>query len=184
VTITADYFLDKSHGKFSFSSREEPALRIAPGTGERIAFETTDAVYAELHEHRDLDQLTVGINPVTGPVFVEGAEPGDALIVTIHEIRLKDFGWSVSLPGTGALRHAMGAEMFTRRIPIDAAGVHVTDRHVFDQRGDAYAVLSAVGDSRLGGPTGSSAPDPLHPFTPIGSVTVHHLPKSVLHSQP
>ena len=66
MTITADYFLDKSHGKFSFSSREEPALRIAPGTGERIAFETTDAVYEELHEHHDLDQLTVGINPVTG----------------------------------------------------------------------------------------------------------------------
>ncbi|XTR52502.1 acetamidase/formamidase family protein [Pseudarthrobacter sp. So.54] len=48
------------------------------------------------------------------------------------------------------------------------------------QRGDAYAVLSAVGHSRLGGPTGSAVPDPLHPFTPIGAVTVHHLPKSVL----
>jgi amidase len=45
---------------------------------------------------------------------------------------------------------------------------------------DAYAVLSAVGDSKLGGPTGSSAPDPLHPFTAIGAVTAHRVPKSVL----
>lgn len=308
-----DHFLDKSHGKFSFSADEEPALHIAPGTGARIGFETSDAVYAELHEHHSMDQLTVGINPVTGPVVVDGAEPGDALIVTIHEIRLKDCGWSASLPGTGALRNVMGADMFTRRIPIDAAGVHVTERHVFApkpmigcigtapaegvsstvmpsysgggnmdltgcrpgsrvylpvqvagaylsigdihalmaegessfvaveaegtavvsielvkdmplraprietadewffvglgdpvqesitrgyedmfhflvtdhgwDKGDAYAVLSAVGDSTLGGPTGSSTPDPLHPFMPVGAVTVHRLPKEVLQQQ-
>jgi amidase len=47
-------------------------------------------------------------------------------------------------------------------------------------RGDAYAVLSAVGHSRLGGPTGSVAPDPLHPFDAVGAVTLHRLPKSVL----
>jgi amidase len=47
-------------------------------------------------------------------------------------------------------------------------------------RGDAYAVLSAVGHSRLGGPTGAVAPDPLHPFDAVGAVTLHRLPKSVL----
>jgi amidase len=46
--------------------------------------------------------------------------------------------------------------------------------------GDAFAVLSAVGHSRLGGPTGSGAPDPLHPFTAVGAVTTHRLSKSVL----
>ncbi|XTR53298.1 acetamidase/formamidase family protein [Pseudarthrobacter sp. So.54] len=122
-------------------------MKITPGTGERIAFETSDAVYSELHEHHDLDQLSVGINPVTGPVFVEGAEPGDALIVTIHEILLKDVGWSVSLPGTGALSHVMGTEMFTRRIPIDAAGVHVTDRHTFD----AKPMIGCIGTAPAGG---------------------------------
>ena len=48
------------------------------------------------------------------------------------------------------------------------------------EAGDAYAVMSAVGHSRLGGPTGAVAPDPLHPFTAVGAVTVHRLPKSVL----
>ena len=305
-----DHFLDKSHGQPGFSADSAPALRIVPGTGERIGFETSDEVYAQLHEHHDMGKLTAQINPVTGPVYVEGAEPGDALAVTIHEIRLKDCGWSVSLPGSGALQNVMGEGMFTRRVPIDAAGVHVTDRHVFQplpmigcigtapavgtnstimpsypqggnmdvtdcrpgstvylpvmidgaylsigdihaimaegessfiaieaegiavvsidlvkgmtlraprvetaeewifvglgdpvqesitrgyedmfhflvddhgwDEGDAFAVMSAVGHSRLGGPTGSTAPDPLHPFTAVGAVTVHRLPKSVL----
>jgi amidase len=305
-----EHFLGKTQGKAHFSPDEPPALRIAPGTGERIAFETSDEVYAQLHEHREMAKLTAQINPVTGPLYVEGAKPGDTLAVTIHEIRLKDYGWSVSLPGTGALQRVMGEEMFTRRIPIDGDGVHVTDRHVFQalpmigcigtapadgsnstimpsygqggnmdltdckpgsivylpvmvdgallsigdihaimaegessfvaieaegvavvsvhlvegmplraprvetpdewifvglgdpvqesitrgyedlfgflvddhgwDKGDAYAVLSAVGHSRLGGPTGSGAPDPLHPFSAVGAVTIHRLPKSVL----
>jgi amidase len=305
-----DHFLDKSHGQPGFSASTAPALRIAPGTGERIGFETSDAVYAELHEHRDMTKLKAQINPVTGPLYVEGAMPGDTLAVTIHEIRLKEYGWSVSIPGSGALQHVMGGEMFTRRVPIDDDGVHVTDRHVFEPLpmigcigtapaegsnstimpsyalggnmdvtecrpgsivylpvmteggylsigdihaimaegessfvaieaegiavvsvelisgltlrapriqtadewifvglgdpvqesirrgyedlfafliddhgwsvGDAYSVLSAVGHSRLGGPTGSADPDPLHPFAAIGAVTLHRIAKSVL----
>ena len=46
--------------------------------------------------------------------------------------------------------------------------------------GDAYAVLSACGHSELGGPTGSVAPDPLHPFTAVGAVTLHRFPKHLL----
>ena len=111
-------------------------------------------MYAELHEHHDLDQLSVGINPVTGPVFVDGAEPGDALVVTIHEILLKEFGWSVSLPGTGALRHVMGEEMFTRRIPIDADGVHVTDRHIFD----AQPMIGCIGTAPAEGENSTVMP--------------------------
>jgi amidase len=46
---------------------------------------------------------------VTGPVYVDGAEPGDALAVTIHDIELAEKGWSVYTPGAGALAHAMGS---------------------------------------------------------------------------
>lgn len=303
-------FLGKALGRPGFSAAVPPVLRVAAGAGDRIAFETDEAVYAELHETKDLAGLSAPINPVTGPVFVEGAHPGDALAVTIHEIRLLDRGWSVSLPGTGALAGPMGDEVFTRRVPIDAEGVHVTDRHVLPPRpmigcigvapaagtnstvmpahalggnmdvtearpgstvflpvavegallsigdihavmaegessfvaieaegvavvsvdvvpglrlraprietpdewvfvglgdpvqesirrgyedlfaflvdehgftkGDAYALLSAAGHSRLGGPTGSADPDPLHPFTAVGAVTLHSIAKSLL----
>lgn len=47
-------------------------------------------------------------------------------------------------------------------------------------RDDAYVVMSALAHSELGGPTGSTDPDPLHPMAAVGAVTVHRLPKSVL----
>ena len=88
-----------------------PALRITPGTGERITFETDDLAYAQMEELRDLSKVTATMNPVTGPVHVEGAEPGDALAVTIHDIELPEQGWSVYIPGAGALSGPMGAEL-------------------------------------------------------------------------
>ena len=100
---------------------------MAAGAGDRIALETSDEAYRQMDERRDLAAVTATINPVTGPVYVEGAEPGDALAVTVHEIRLTDHGWSIYLPGVGALARPMGTEMFVRRVPLDDAGVHLTD---------------------------------------------------------
>ena len=43
------------------------------------------------------------IHPLTGPVYVEGAEVGDVLAVTLHEIEIGEFGWSAVIPGFGFL---------------------------------------------------------------------------------
>ncbi len=67
-------------------------------------------------------------------MYVEGAKPGDALAVHVHEIRLGAYGWSQSLPGAGALQHRMPDHVVSRRIPIDAEGVHLTERHVVPAR--------------------------------------------------
>ena len=71
-----------------------------------------------MEQLRDLSKVTATINPVTGPVHVEGAEPGDALAVTIHDIEMAEQGWSVYIPGAGALGGPMGEDWFVRRIPI------------------------------------------------------------------
>ena len=47
-------------------------------------------------------------------------------------------------------------------------------------REDAYVALSALGHTELGGPTGSSDPDPLHPFRAVGAVTLARIAKDVL----
>ena len=64
-----------------------------------------------MEQLRDLSKVTATMNPVTGPVHVEGAEPGDALAVTIHDIELPEQGWSVYIPGAGALSGPMGEEL-------------------------------------------------------------------------
>ena len=43
------------------------------------------------------------VNPVTGPIFVEGAEPGDALKITIETFKPSGFGWTANIPGFGLL---------------------------------------------------------------------------------
>jgi acetamidase/formamidase len=52
----------------------------------------------------DLANLDFGrINPVTGPVFIDGAEPGDAVRITLDAFAPSGFGWTANIPGFGLL---------------------------------------------------------------------------------
>jgi formamidase len=83
-----------------------PALRVEPA--DTVVLETRDAldgaVTAEMTSadlHRvDLDL----VHPLTGPVFINGAEPGDLLEVHILDIRPEPFGFTTIIPGFGFLR--------------------------------------------------------------------------------
>jgi amidase len=121
-----DHLLTKDLAAPAFSASRAPVLTVTAGAGDRITFETDDLAYAQMEEFGDLAKVTATINPVTGPVFVEGAEPGDVLAVTIHDIALADQGWSVSIPGAGALAEVMGPEFFVRRVPVRDGRVQLT----------------------------------------------------------
>ena len=43
------------------------------------------------------------IHPLTGPVYVEGAQPGNVLKVTLHKVELGNWGWNAIIPGFGFL---------------------------------------------------------------------------------
>lgn len=52
----------------------------------------------------DLNNLSFDpIHPLTGPVYVQNAEPGDVLKVTLHKIEMGDWGWTAIVPGFGFL---------------------------------------------------------------------------------
>ena len=72
---------------YEFSRDREPRLRIQ--SGETIVVESEDALSGQLRKPGDRrDRTTVPYsNPLTGPIGIEGAEPGDSLAVTIHEIK-------------------------------------------------------------------------------------------------
>ena len=72
---------------YEFSRHHEPRLRITPG--ETIVVETEDALSGQIRSDTDRrDKSTMPYsNPLAGPIFVEGAEPGDAIAVKIAEIR-------------------------------------------------------------------------------------------------
>ena len=125
--MTQTHFISRDTGQTSFSKDAEPVLTIAPGTGARISFETDDLAYQQMHEHHDIEKVTAKLNAVTGPVFIEGAEPGDVLAVTVHDITFPGGGWSVYLPGAGALAGVMGEDWMTRPIDIVDGEAVLTD---------------------------------------------------------
>ena len=72
---------------YEFSRHNEPRLRITPG--ETVLVEAEDAFSGQIRtnaDRRDKIKKPYG-NPQTGPIWIEGAEPGDALAVKIEEIR-------------------------------------------------------------------------------------------------
>ncbi len=71
---------------YEFSRHNEPRLRIKPG--ETIAVETEDAFSGQIRTNDDRRNFATMpfSNPQTGPICVEGAEPGDALAVKIESI--------------------------------------------------------------------------------------------------
>lgn len=82
-----------------------PLLTAAPG--DTVLFETVDASGGQLGPVAtlaDLAALDFGrINPVTGPVFIDGAEPGDILCITVEEFGPSGWGWTANIPGFGLL---------------------------------------------------------------------------------
>jgi acetamidase/formamidase len=83
----------------------EPVARIAPG--ESLEFVVSDASAGQLSPASavaDILLLDFGrINPVTGPVFIDGAEPGDVLKVTLLSFQPSGWGWTANIPGFGLL---------------------------------------------------------------------------------
>ncbi len=76
----------------TFSSAHAPVLRIRPG--DRVVTTTIDARGFD----RDNNKVGEGPNPQTGPFYVEGAEPGDVLVVRLERIEPnRPTAWSSSL---------------------------------------------------------------------------------------
>ncbi|MCB8876570.1 acetamidase/formamidase family protein [Acidisoma silvae] len=100
-----DFTIHAAQHHFGWDNSFAPVLRTEPG--KTIAFQCNDASAGQLTPDStvgDVTTLDFGlINPVTGPVYVEGAEPGDVLKVSIHDFTPSGFGWTANIPGFGLL---------------------------------------------------------------------------------
>jgi formamidase len=86
-----------------------PALEI--GEGEEVVLETRDALDGQIKPGAtvaDFAALNVGaVHPLTGPVFVKGAKPGDLLEIEFLDIAPQPTAFSAIVPGLGFLRDVM-----------------------------------------------------------------------------
>ena len=77
------------------------------GSGDEVEFDCLDASNGQLTSDSTTDDLATlvfdQVDQVTGPVAVDGAEPGDTLQVDLLEFSPADWGWTASIPGFGLL---------------------------------------------------------------------------------
>ncbi len=115
-----------------------PVARANPG--DVLVFHTRDALDSDLTLDSNADDLAAVdlnyVHPMTGPVFIEGAERGDVLAVTLLDIEPDQYGYTVIVPGFGFLRdiytepylvnwrlsrtHAVSDQMPGVRVPYEA----------------------------------------------------------------
>lgn len=89
---------------YEFAPEMEPIYTAADG--ERLTFETIDSLNGAIQTDDDLlEAIPEEVNAATGPVAVEGAEPGDVLRVEIEDVRVNEGrGRVVTAPGFGLLQ--------------------------------------------------------------------------------
>jgi acetamidase/formamidase len=83
----------------------EPALELE--SGEAVELHVRDASDEQIQRDsgaEDVEKLDFShVNPVSGPVYVKGARPGDVLAVELLELRPPEWGWTAIIPGFGLL---------------------------------------------------------------------------------
>lgn len=97
--------IHSSHVHYGWDNALSPQLTIAPGETVTVACRdagdgqigpgATDATIRAMEAER--------ANPLTGPIFVDGARPGDTLKIDILDFSPSGFGWTAIVPGFGLL---------------------------------------------------------------------------------
>jgi len=83
-----------------------PRLTIAPS--DTVHLECQDASGAQVRPGMTLPEYLAidrdRIHALTGPIFIDGAEPGDILQIDVLEVAHKGWGWSSVIAGLGFLK--------------------------------------------------------------------------------
>lgn len=96
--------------KYAFDWRDEPLLRVKQG--ESFELETYDASTGYFKTPEDkavpgkrpgFDRMPPLANPIAGPIYVEGAQRGDLLVVTLEDILVDGYSWIAVGPRRGPL---------------------------------------------------------------------------------
>lgn len=120
---------NQTHSKFSRSI--EPVVTVPSGSViEVFTHEATGGQFDLDSSVDDLANVNMDmVHTLTGPVFVEGAEPGDILAVELLEIEPADWAWMAIIPHFGLLANDFGdtTTLKTLSLKSDDGYVDFTD---------------------------------------------------------
>lgn len=102
--------ISREHLIFEMNRENKPVLSV--DSGSTVVFETEDCFSGEVRTELDtVSQIDFAkVNPATGPLYVNDAEVGDILKVTIKRITLDEKGAVVTAPGLGLLAEGIQQE--------------------------------------------------------------------------
>ncbi len=147
------YTLDRSNVIFEMSKANKPVLTLK--SGDTITMETEDCFGHRItsEDQRVDEQFDFShVNPATGPIYVEGASPGDCLLVTIDKIELDSQGVIETAPGWGVL----GKEVKEARTTIAVIQDSTVDFHGLSFT--ARPMIGVIGTAPSTGAVGCSTP--------------------------
>ncbi len=103
--MAREYYLDDSVVAYAWDNSQPPRLSIEPG--DTVTLACQEASGLQLKPDSDASALATldfdRVDTLTGPVYVNGAAPGDTLAVEILHFVHKGWGWSGIIPGFGLL---------------------------------------------------------------------------------
>ena len=141
-------------------------LRVKPG--ETFEIETYDASTGYFRTPEDkaipakrpgFDRVPPLANPIGGPVWVEGAERGDTLVVSVEDILVDDYSWIAIGPRRGPLGESTRWPELSERLhdqdlpPHPGPERHDPRRHAPLQRPDQLADHAVHRHPRASRPT-------------------------------
>jgi acetamidase/formamidase len=102
----SEHFLSAEPTHSRWNRALPPRLTIAPG--DSVHFECVDSSGAQVRPGMTVEEYATidrgRIHALTGPIAVQGAEPGDVLQVDVLEVKHKGWGWSSVVSGLGFLK--------------------------------------------------------------------------------
>jgi acetamidase/formamidase len=90
---------------YKWDRTHKPVLSIK--SGDTVTFEINEVTSWQITKKKTSEDLknldNSKLYPLTGPVYVEGAKPGDTLVIHVDRVKTGRFGWSAIIPGLGLL---------------------------------------------------------------------------------
>jgi amidase len=140
---------------YHFDKAHPPALTVEAGAV--VVLETYDARTGTIRSAADLldHPHPAGTNPVTGPIYVRGAQPGDSLAVEILDIQLASEGYVAAKAGIGLLAHRAG-RYATAMVRVEGQELVYADR----LRLPARPMIGVIGTAPAGAAIATADPGP------------------------
>jgi acetamidase/formamidase len=105
VSVVPAHHITRKQFHYKWNRAHKPVIKVNPG--ETVSFDVNDVLSWQLTARStssDLNHLDgEKFYPLAGPVYVNGAIPGDALVLDILDVKIDDFGWTAIIPGYGLL---------------------------------------------------------------------------------